>query len=240
VVKVDVQKSFGNSVRAWRGRLGLSQEQLAERAGLHRTYVCDIERGARNVSLKSVEKLARALEISLPTLFCPPGTVASEKPLVPENAPYLTQISEGIVDILFVEDDEDDAELALKALKRGKIFNRIEWVRDGAEALDFVFCTGAYSKRRLLDGPQIVLLDLNLPKVSGLEVLRRIKSDIRTRSIHVVVLTASKFDRDLATSLRLGAEAYIVKPLDFQSFSEVTPGLSLQWALLKTAPTVIA
>lgn len=221
---------FGASVRVWRGRLGISQEELAERAGLHRTYVCDIERGARNVSLKSIEKLAKALEVPLSTLFSRPAEKAAPEPAVPQ----------GLVDILFVEDDQNDAELAMEALKRAKISNSIHLVEDGAEALDFLFCTGRYHERRPSDGPHIVLLDLNLPKVKGLEVLRRIKSDPQTRDIYVVVLTASKFDRDVEASKRLGADAYIVKPVDFQSFSEITPGLSLQWALLKPVPALDA
>lgn len=197
---------------------------------MHRTYVCDIERGARNVSLKSIEKLATALEVPLSTLFAYP------EPQSTDESP--SDLPEGMVDILFVEDDPNDADLALAALRQANVSNRIHLVRDGAEALDFLFCTGRYAAREPRNGPQMVLLDLNLPKVSGLEVLRRIKSDPRTRSIHVVVLTASKFDRDLEASQRLGADCYIVKPLDFQNLSEVTPGLSLKWALLKPASAV--
>jgi len=230
VAKIDVQKSFGISVRAWRSRLGISQEELAERAGLHRTYVCDIERGARNVSLKSIEKLAMALEVSLSTLFSSPETPVSDDPSATPP--------DGMVDILFVEDDPNDAALAMAALKEANVFNRIHLVRDGAEALDFIHCTGRYDKRKRSDGPQMILLDLNLPKISGLEVLRRVRSDPQTRSISVVVLTASKFDRDLEASMRLGADSYIVKPLDFQNLTEVTPGLSLKWALLKPASAV--
>jgi two-component system response regulator len=145
-----------------------------------------------------------------------------------------------LIDILFVEDDLNDAELALEALKQANISNRIHLVRDGAQALDVLFCTGDYSQRHPSQGPHMVLLDLNLPKVKGLDVLRRIKSEPSTRSIFVVVLTASKFDRDIEISRRLGADAYIVKPLDFRNLSEVTPGLSLQWALLKPMPALDA
>jgi two-component system response regulator len=143
-----------------------------------------------------------------------------------------------LVDILFVEDQADDAELTMQALKSAKITNRIHVVRDGAAALDFLFSTGEYARREPGSRPLMILLDLNLPKISGLEVLRRIKADPRTRSIPVVVLSASKQDRDIATSKRLGAEAYIVKPVDFQNLSQVTPQLSLQWALLKSRPTL--
>ncbi len=155
-----------------------------------------------------------------------------------EKVASLPTVPNGLIDILFVEDNLNDADLALEALKRANISNRIHLVRDGADALDFLFCTGRYEKRSPSDGPHMVLLDLNLPKVQGLEVLRRIKNDPATRSIYVVVLTASKFDRDVEASRLLGADAYIVKPLDFQNLSEVTPGLSLQWALLKPAPAL--
>jgi len=238
VVKADVQILFGISVRAWRGRLGLSQEELAERAGLHRTYVCDIERGARNVSLKSIEKLAKALEISLPAVFSPPENSASRKGSSAERAPILASALNGLVDILLVEDNSDDAELTMSALRGANISNPIEWVRDGAAALDFLFCTGEFSQRSSANGPQVVLLDLNLPKVSGMDVLRRIKADPRTRTIPVLVLTASKAERDAAISRRLGADGYIIKPVDFRNFSEVTSGLSLQWALLKSTSAV--
>jgi len=225
VAKIDVQKAFGSSVRAWRNRRGISQEELAERAGLHRTYVCDIERGARNVSLRSIEKLARALDISLSMLFDYSNEGPDDETLKPG--------AHSMVDILFVEDNPEDAELAMRALTQANCANRIHVVTDGAAALDFLFCQGEYSQRLPADGPQMVLLDLNLPKISGLDVLKRIKSDPRTRTIPVVVLTASRQERDLEASLRLGAEGYIVKPVDFQSLSGVTPQLSLKWALLK-------
>ena len=116
--------------------------------------------------------------------------------------------------------------------------NRMYIVRDGASALDFLFCKGHFAHRKRNDRPQMILLDLGLPKIDGLEVLRQIKTDPRTRTIPVVVLTASRRDRDTAASKQLGAEGYIVKPVDFQNLSGVTPQLSLQWALLKRAPMV--
>ena len=232
MAKPDVQKNFGSSVRAWRSRLGISQEALAERAGLHRTYVCDIERGARNVSLKSIQKLASALEVSLATLFAQVPDPALNKP-----EPARPQI-EGLADVLFVEDEPNDIDLTVRALNSVNLANRIHVARDGAEALDYLFCTGEYADRQISDRPHVVLLDLNLPKVSGLEVLRRMKEDPRTRSIPVIVLTVSKFDRDIEASQRLGADGYIVKPVDFQSLSEATPRLSLQWALLKPGPVL--
>lgn len=223
---IDVKKLFGSSVRNWRGRLGISQEELGERAGLHRTYISDVERGARNISLESIEKLARALQVSVSTLVYQLNGGASDK------ATATRFLADGLMDILFVEDEINDVELTLAALKSANITNQIHVVRDGAAALDYLFCAGEYAHRQRSDQPQMILLDLNLPKVGGLEVLERVKADPRTRSIPVVVLTASRYDRDIAISKELGAAAYIVKPVGFQNLSEVTLQLRLQWALL--------
>jgi CheY-like chemotaxis protein/DNA-binding XRE family transcriptional regulator len=232
VGKNDVKKQFGAAVRHYRDQLGISQEELAGRAGLHRTYISDVERGARNVSLESISRLAEALEIPLSVLFSRLEQGSSSKSAPPALSP------DDLVDILIVEDSTEDAELTLKALRDVKITNTVCVVRDGAAALDFLFCKGAYAQRKQGQRPQIILLDLGLPKIDGLEVLRQIKADPRTRTIPVIVLTVSSRDRDIAASQRLGAEAYIVKPVDFQNLSGVTPQLSLQWALLKRAPMV--
>jgi CheY-like chemotaxis protein/DNA-binding Xre family transcriptional regulator len=226
--KLDVKSSFASAVRAFRSRLDISQEELAGRAGLHRTYVSDIERGVRNLSLESIEKLARALEISVAALF---SSVSHR--LGSADGAQFSGVSGELVEILFVEDNRDDVELTLYAFQRMKISNQVQVVSDGAEAIDFLFRRGRYAQRQRSRQPQLILLDLNLPKIPGLEVLRRIKSDERTRTIPVVVLTASQRDRDIAESRRLGAENYIVKPVDFQRLSKVTPGLNLQWALMK-------
>ena len=215
-----MKKEFGAAIKTWRNRLGISQEELGARAGLHRTYISDIERGARNVSLESVEKLAGALNVSISSLFAVPGG----KELL---------LSDGLVDILLVEDEADDLTLAMGALKNAKIANQIDVARDGAEALDYLFCKGRYARRKHPSRPLVVLLDLKLPKVDGLEVLRQIKADPRTFLTPVIVLTASRQDSDLIASKKLGAEAYIVKPVDFQNLSKATPKLSLKWALLK-------
>ena len=223
--KLDVKKPFGAAVKSWRSRLRISQEELAGRAGLHRTYVCDVERGARNVSLESIEKLARALEIPAARLF-------SREP----GRPGLGD--EALVDILFVEDNPRDAELALKAL--AGMTNSVEVVRDGQAALDFLFCQGEFARRQPSPRPQLILLDLGLPKIDGLEVLRRVKSDPRTATIPVVVLTGSARDRDIQTSRRLGAAAYIVKPVGMLNLSHVIPLLRFQWALVKPPPALHA
>ena len=222
MIPVNIQSRFGTAVRVQRKQLGISQEELAGRAGLHRTYVADVERGARNLSLANIEKLAQALEMSLPALFAR---------AIPNGG--LSNVTDGIVDILLVEDDANDIELTLKAFEAANLTNRVHVVRDGAEALEFVFATGHYAARSGKSRPQLILLDLKLPKVSGLDVLRQIKSDRRTRSIPVAVLTASQRQQDLVESLRLGAETYIVKPVDFQRLAKITPELKLYWALLQ-------
>jgi len=145
-------------------------------------------------------------------------------------------MSENAIEILLVEDNPNDVRLTLHAFKRQNMANRIHVVRDGAEALEFVFCTGAYAHRRIGDAPKVILLDLKLPKVDGIEVLRQIKSDPHTRTIPVVMLTSSSEERDLVESYQLGVNSYIVKPVDFDQFNEVTRVLGLYWLLLNQVP----
>lgn len=133
------------------------------------------------------------------------------------------------VDLLLVEDNPNDVELALHALRKHGVTDRIHVVRDGAEALDFAFGAGAYDGRDVSDHPRVVLLDLKLPKIDGLEVLRRVKSDPRTQTIPIVVLTSSRQDRDVAECYRLGANSYISKPVDFDQFSEAVRQLGRYW-----------
>lgn len=140
------------------------------------------------------------------------------------------------VEILLVEDNPHDAELALRALKKNKVANQIVVVTDGEEALDFVFARGAYSQRKIENSPRVILLDLKLPKVDGLEVLKAIKSDPRTQSIPVVVLTSSKEEKDIVRSYRLGVNSYIVKPVDFDKFVEAVKSLGFYWLLLNQSP----
>jgi len=140
------------------------------------------------------------------------------------------------VDILLVEDNPHDVELTLHALREHRLANRIEVARDGVEALDFLFGTGAYAGRRVENGPRVVLLDLKLPRVDGLEVLRQIKADPRTQIIPVVVLTSSREERDVIASYRLGVNSYIVKPVDFEQFTRAMRDIGFYWVLLNEPP----
>ena len=144
--------------------------------------------------------------------------------------------SESGVDILLVEDNPNDAELTLHALRKHKVANQIHLVRDGAEALDFIFATGTYADRKVAEKPKVILLDIKLPKVDGLEVLRRVKVDPRTRAIPVVVLTSSREERDIVESYQLGVNSYITKPVDFGQFTEAVRQLGLYWLLLNQPP----
>lgn len=134
--------------------------------------------------------------------------------------------------LLLVEDNPDDEALAVRALKKNHVLNEVIVVRDGAEALDYLYGTGKYEGRDVAKQPEVVLLDLKLPKVDGLEVLKRIRSDERTKYLPVVVLTSSSEEKDLVESYKLGANSYIRKPVDFQQFSEAIQQLRLYWLVL--------
>ena len=139
--------------------------------------------------------------------------------------------------ILLVEDSPDDELLTIRALKKNNILNEVVVARDGVEALDFIFGRGTYADRDPSELPQLVLLDLKLPKVDGLEVLRQVREDERTCRLPVVILTSSKEENDLAKSYRLGANSYIRKPVDFNQFSEAIKNLGLYWLVLNEVPT---
>lgn len=138
--------------------------------------------------------------------------------------------------ILLVEDNPDDEALTLRALKKNNIRNRVVVAHDGAEALDFLFCTGAYAGRDPKDKPQIILLDLKLPKVDGLEVLRRVRAEPRTHLLPVVILTSSKEEQDLINGYGYGANSYVRKPVDFNQFVEAVNQLGLYWLVLNETP----
>jgi two-component system response regulator len=147
-------------------------------------------------------------------------------------------MSDDVVEILLVEDNPNDEELTLHAFRKYHLTNRLQVVRDGEEALDFIFCRGTYSWRNIQNGPKVVLLDIKLPKVDGLEVLRQVKEDERTRQIPVVLLTSSREERDILAGYTNGANSYIVKPVDFEQFTESVRTLGMYWLLLNKPPII--
>lgn len=220
VATIDLKTLLGMTIKTQRASLGISQKELAQRAGLHRTYISDLERGARNPSIESVEKLAGALQVSVSKLFESVGNGSG---------------SQQMVEILLVEDDPADVDLTIRAFKKANITNPLHVARDGEEALDFI---SASADRGNLRRTLLILLDLNLPKISGLEFLRRVRADERTQNIPVIILTLSTRDRDIAECRKLGAEDYIVKPVSFQNFGEVILRFGLAWRLVKNRQNV--
>lgn len=145
-------------------------------------------------------------------------------------------VSVNEVEVLLVEDNAHDAELTIRALKKHHLANRLHHVKDGAEALEFIFATGAYASRDVRNGPKVILLDLKLPKVDGLEVLRKIRADGRTKTTPVVVVTSSQEEQDVVRSYELGANSYVVKPVEFENFAKAVSELGLYWMLLNKPP----
>jgi two-component system, response regulator len=138
--------------------------------------------------------------------------------------------------ILLVEDNPTDAELTMRALKKNNLANQVVWVKDGAEALEFIFARGRYSERNVDNFPKLILLDLRMPKVDGLEVLQKIKADERSRRIPVVVLTSSQEDRDIVESYKLGVNSYVSKPVEFDDFINAVSTLGFYWMLINNPP----
>lgn len=140
------------------------------------------------------------------------------------------------VEVLLVEDSNSDAEMTIRALKKNNLANKIVHLKDGAEALDFLFAEGMYADRKVENSPKVILLDLKMPKINGIEVLQRIKSDERTQKIPVVVLTSSKEDPDIQECYRLGVNSYVVKPVKFEAFVKAVSDLGMYWMVLNQPP----
>jgi two-component system, response regulator len=144
------------------------------------------------------------------------------------------------VEVVLVEDNPGDAELTLRALHKSQMVNQVHLARDGEEALDFLFCRAAFASRRFEDAPRLVLLDLKLPKIDGLQVLQALKTDARTKAIPVIILTSSKEERDLVAGYKLGVNSYVQKPVNFAEFQEVVRQLGLYWLLVSSKPPMAA
>jgi len=148
----------------------------------------------------------------------------------------MTRVRDTVIDVLLVEDNPHDAELTIRALRKGNLANPLHLVEDGVEALDFMFGRGAYADREVSQYPKVIFLDLKLPRMSGLEVLRELKGDERTRAIPVVVVTSSREDPDIRTAYALGANSYVVKPVDFDAFVQAMSSLGLYWLAVNQPP----
>ena len=142
------------------------------------------------------------------------------------------------VEILLIEDNPDEAELAIRSLRKNNLANNLVHIDDGAEALDYIFCRGKYASNDISFTPKVILLDLKLPRVGGLEILKQVKTDERTKSIPVVILTSSKEDSDLIEGYNLGVNSYIVKPVNFESFAKAISDLGMYWVILNQQPPV--
>lgn len=145
-------------------------------------------------------------------------------------------MTEHVIDILLVEDRPEDAELAMIGLKRYNLVNKIDWVKDGEEALEYIFAEGRYSDRDANDKPRLILLDIHMPKVDGLEVLRTIRGDARVQHVPVIVLTTSREEQDVLSAYNLHVNAYMLKPVDFEGFIEAMKTMGMFWILLNQRP----
>lgn len=224
-----LQTRVGLMVRHYRQQRGLTQEELAWRAALHRTYLADVERGGRNLTLRSIGNLAHALQIPVECLL--QESLGGAK----RGRGRAEPAAGG--EILLVEDSAADVTLTLRVFQRAQVSNPIKAVRDGEEALAYLFRTGPYAKHKDEQLPQLILLDLKLPGMAGTEVLRRVKANEATANLPVVILSVTRYDRAIEECERLGAADYIVKPLRLESLSRVMPKLRFHWTLGRSEPT---
>ena len=229
-VDSDLQRRLGLAVCINRQHLGITQEELAWRANLNRSYIADIERGARNVTLRTLATLAAGLELTVETLIAKTSTPL----VVTAGADTEKKLPTG-GEILLVENSASDAALVVKAFKHAKLTNRLNRVRDAETALDYLGGSGRYAKHHPAL-PALILLDLNQPVMPGLEFLRRIKADEKLRSIPVVVLTVTRKDRVIFECAKLSVADYLLKPLDAESLIRLMPRLNLNLTIGAGAP----
>ncbi len=223
--KVLLQRKLGEAVRRCRAELKISQEELAWRSGLHRTYIADVERGSRNISLRNISNLASALEVSICGLLSDVG-----KPGGPGRG-----LAAEPVEILLIEDSRADAAAAARELKKARLSNPVR-VLAGPDSADDIISGREGRRRGLRKGPELILLAVNAPRTAGRGVLRKLKADPRTRDIPVVVLTGPGAAGEAAECLRLGAEGSIAKPFNIEAFWRVTTRIKFAWALLGPEP----
>lgn len=218
----DLQRRLGLAVCISRQHLGITQEELAWRADLNRSYIADIERGARNVTLRTLTTLAAALELTVENLIVATSHAAGSTGEVRAKKDNASS-----AEILLVEDTARDAALVARAFKRANLTNRINLVRDAEAGLDYLLGAGRYAHHRP-SRPSLILLDVDLPRMSGVEFLRTIKADERLRSIPVVVLTVSQHDHVVFECAKLEVADYLLKPLEIESLVRLMPRLNLK------------
>jgi len=228
-----LRRYVGYTIRDIRLEMNFTQEEVANRSGLHRTYITDVERGHRNISIESIEKIAAALQTPLSVIF----ERCEEKRTQPLHlvniARHQNTRAPHPIEILIIEDDPNFVELALHAFQMANVRNVIHVARDGAEALDCIFAAGSYETRKSLPPPSLILLDLKLPKIDGLDVLSKIRSNESTKHIPVIVMTASHSADDISRCEKLGVQQYLTKPISFGVFSTIAASIGMQWLLLE-------
>lgn len=224
-----MKSTFGASVKLRRNQLGFSQERLAERSDLHRTYISDVEHGRRNISIETMEKLAAALDISVVELFLGPGISNGKFPDASNDGGTLSFALE----ILLVSGSQSEAKKLAGAFAAARISNPIFVVDNVPGALAYVFRQGSYARRQPGKPPDLVLLDTNFPETDLVDFLRGIKSDKKTAPIPVALLVKSAHDRILKKCKNSGVETHVVKPIGFQSLRRLVEQLNLNWQLFK-------
>lgn len=224
---IPILSHFGLVVKELRRKKQLSQEELANRCGLHRTYITDIEHGTRNVSLKNISKIAHAVEESLQDVFAYVERFSRHNIHPHENLIQPGQDQNVPVEILLVENDQGSIDQVKEEMQRGQIGNTIHVVRSGEEALRFLFPVKA-DENKSNHIPKLILLSLRLPNVSGLEVLERIRKEKSTKATTVVILAPSMIEVDKERCQRLGVAEYLTKPFGAESFTEVMRRVGFQ------------